>query len=332
MIGDFEIPITVYTDGSKLEAERKLLRQLPIPLAHVSRLASPGSCLVHDALGVPIIVTRNRQGELRAMLNVCRHRGARLLEQEGFCQLRKSFRCHYHGWTYDTDGKLVHVPNEGLFSLLDKETRPLVALPVRERFGSIWVVATPGAQQDFDSFLDPLEEDLAPLNLENHVVFRRATATRHTNWKLVMEAFLDGYHVEHLHKKTVAPYFLDDRSYAERTGPHVRSIVGRTGFSEAVESGQIEEIRDIATPTYVIFPNTIFVIQPGFVSRATAYPIAIDEIYDLIIPAEPQTEKAKAHWELNFELIQNGVFKRASWDSRCGPLRRACRSTGRRRA
>jgi phenylpropionate dioxygenase-like ring-hydroxylating dioxygenase large terminal subunit len=311
VVGDFEIPVTVYTDASKFEAERKLLRQLPIPLAHVSQLASPGSCLVHDALGVPIIVTRNRQGELHAMLNVCRHRGARLLEQEGFCQVRKGFRCHYHGWTYDTDGKLVHVPNEGLFSSLDKETRPLVALPVQERFGLIWVVATPGAQYDFDSFLDPLEDDLAPLGLGSHVVFRRATTTRRTNWKILMEAFLDSYHVEHLHKKTVAPYFLGNRSYTEQAGPHVRSIVGRTGFAEAVESGHVEEIRDIATPTYVIFPSTIFVVQPGFVSRATAYPTAIDEIYwehDLIIPEEPQTEKAKAHWELNFELIQNGVF------------------------
>ncbi|MGB8331686.1 MAG: aromatic ring-hydroxylating dioxygenase subunit alpha [Polyangiales bacterium] len=311
LIGDFRIPVTVYMDQSKFEAERKLLRRLPIPLAHVSQLASPGTCLVHDALGAPIVVTRNRQGDLRAMLNVCRHRGARLLEQEGFCQVRKSFRCHYHGWTYDTDGKLVHVPNEGLFSSLDKDARPLVALPVHERFGLVWVVATPGTEYDFDSFLDPLEEDLAPLSLDSHVVFRRATATRRANWKLVMEAFLDGYHVEHLHKNTVAPFFRDNRSYAERTGPHVRSIVGRTGFSQAVESGEIGEIRDIATPTYVIFPNTIFVVQPGFVSRATAYPTAIGEIrweHDLIIPEEPKTEKARAHWELNFELIQNGVF------------------------
>jgi phenylpropionate dioxygenase-like ring-hydroxylating dioxygenase large terminal subunit len=311
VIGDFQIPVTAYTDETKFRAERNLLRRLPIPLAHVSQLASPGSCLVHDALGVPILVTRNRDGELRAMLNVCRHRGARLLENEGFCKVRKAFRCHYHGWTYDTDGKLVHVPNEALFSSLDKEDHPLVALPIHERFGLIWVVATPGASYDFSAFLDPLEDDLAPLGLESHVVFRRATTTRRTNWKLVMEAFLDGYHVEHLHKHTVAPYFQGNRSYAERTGPHVRSIVGRTGFFEAIAAGRTEDIRDIATPTYVIFPNTIFVVQPGFVSRATAYPTAIDEIYwehDLIIPEEPKTEKARAHWELNYELIQNGVF------------------------
>ena len=127
-----------------------------------------------------------------------------------------------------------------------------------------------------------------------------------------MEAFLDGYHVRHLHKGTVGPYFKDHRSYSELAGPHVRAIVGRGGFRQAVANDSIGDIRDIATPTYVIFPSTIFVAQPGFVSRATAYPTALDEIYwehDLIIPEEPKTEKARAHWELNYELIQNGVFK-----------------------
>jgi hypothetical protein len=62
-------------------------------------------------------------------------------------------------------------------------------------------------------------------------------------------------------------------------GPHVRAIVGRGGFREAVANDSVDDIRDIATPTYVIFPNTIFVAQPGFVSRATAYPTSLDGVY-----------------------------------------------------
>jgi len=311
-LGVFQNPVTAYTDQARLESEQRLLRSLPIPVAHVSQLQSPGSCLVHDALGVPILITRNREGVLRAMLNVCRHRGTRLLEDSGFCKVRKGFHCRYHGWAYDLDGTLSQIPREELFPSLDKSTLNLRSLPVAERFGFIWVVATPAADYDFDAFLDPLEPDLGPLNLENHVVFRRATTTARTNWKIVMEAFLDGYHVRHLHKKTVGPYFEDHRSYSELAGPHVRAIVGRGGFYEASARKAIENIRDVATPTYVIFPNTIFVAQPGFVSRATAYPTSLGEIHwehDLIIPEEPRTEKARAHWELNYELIQNGVFK-----------------------
>jgi phenylpropionate dioxygenase-like ring-hydroxylating dioxygenase large terminal subunit len=311
-LGVFEMPVSAYTDEARLQSERELLRRLPMAVAHVSQLRAGGSCLVHDALGVPIVITRARDGELRAMLNVCRHRGTRLVEEPGFCKVRKGFHCRYHGWTYDLDGRLTQIPREELFPSLDKSTLNLARLPVTERFGFIWVVATPAPDYDFDAFLDSLEPDLGPLNLQNHVVFRRGTTTARTNWKLVMEAFLDGYHVRHLHKKTVGPYFSDHRSYSERAGPHVRAVVGRGGFREAVANGMVEDIRDIATPTYLLFPNTIFVAQPGFVSRASAYPIGLDEIYwehDLIIPEEPTTENARAHWELNYDLIQNGVFQ-----------------------
>jgi phenylpropionate dioxygenase-like ring-hydroxylating dioxygenase large terminal subunit len=311
-LGDFHIPTGVYTDRGRLEEEQRLLRSSPTPVAHVSQLAAPGSCLVHDALGVPILIARGRDGELRGMLNVCRHRGTRLLEEPGFCKVKKGFHCVYHGWTYDLGGCLTHVPREELFPSLDKDALSLTSLPVTERFGFVWVVATPRRDYDFDAFLDPLEPDLAPLGLQNHVVFRRGTTTARSNWKIVMEAFLDGYHVRHLHKKTVGPYFQGHQSYSEQAGPHVRAIVGRGGFKEAIDGDAVDDIRDVATPTYVFFPNTVFVAQPGFVSRATAYPTGIDEIYwehDLIIPEEPQTEKARAHWELNYDLIQNGVFK-----------------------
>lgn len=311
-LGDFQLPTSVYTDAARFEEERALLRRLPMPIAHASQLRAPGSCLIHDALGVPLMVTRDRDGELSAMLNVCRHRGSRLVEDAGFCKVRKGFHCRYHGWRYDMKGTLHEVPRPELFPTLDKAKLSLVSLPVEERFGFVWVVASPQPNYDFKAFLDPLEDDLGPLELEGHVVFRRGTTTARANWKIVMEAFLDGYHVGHLHKNTVGPYFKGHRSYSELTGPHVRAIVGRTGFEEAAAKQNSHDIREIATPTYVIFPNTIFVAQPGFVSRATAYPTGINEVYwehDLIIPEEPSSEKLRAHWELNYELIQNGVFK-----------------------
>jgi Rieske 2Fe-2S family protein len=308
----FQIDTEVYTDTARLEEERQLLRALPMPVAHVSQLAAPGACLVHDALDIPILVSRARDGDLRAMLNVCRHRGTRLIEDAGFCKAKKGFHCVYHGWSYDLEGNLTRVPRQELFPSLDKSALGLISLPVTERFGFVWVVATPSEGYDFDTFLDPLEPDLAPLKLESHVVFRRGTTTARTNWKIALEAFLDGYHVRHLHKNTVGPYFQGHQSYSELAGPHVRAIVGRGGFREAIEGNSVGDIRDIATPTYVFFPNTIFVAQPGFVSRATAYPTGLGELYwehDLIIPEEPKNEKALAHWELNYELIQNGVFK-----------------------
>lgn len=311
---EFQIPVARYTDQEMLEREQALMRRVPIPVAHVSQLRERGACLVHDALGVPLLITRGDGGELTAMLNVCRHRGTRLLETPGLCQLRKTVQCPYHGWTYDLTGRLTHVPNPALFPTLDKAERSLVPVPVAERAGLVWVVATPhhGKEYDFDAFLSPITEELESLALGEHVVFRRVSIRRRCNWKLVVEAFLDGYHVSHLHKKTVAPYFKDMLSYSETTGPHIRSIVGRTGFSEALDvQATSENFRDMVTPTYIFFPSTVFVVQPDFVSRATIYPVSLDEIiweHDLIVPEHPKTEKARAHWELNFNLIQEGVF------------------------
>ncbi len=311
---EFQIPVTRYTDEVMFERERALMRHVPVPVAHVSQLKAPGSCLVHDATGVPILITRDREGDLRGMLNVCRHRGTRLMESPGLCQVKKGFHCPYHGWTYDISGKLTHVPRPELFPTLNKDERALTPIPVAERAGLVWVVATPGTNYDFDAFLSPIESELSWLGLSEHVVYRRVSIKRRTNWKIVVEAFLDGYHVPHLHRKTVAPYFKDMLSYSETAGPHIRSIVGRTGYSEVLRAEKRREnFRDMVTPTYVLFPSTVFVVQPDFVSRATIYPVALDEIvweHDLIIPEEPKTEKARAHWELNFNLIQEGVFSR----------------------
>lgn len=177
----FHIPTGVYTDAARLEQEQRLMRSLPVAVVHVTQLAAPGACLVHDALGVPILITRARDGRLHAMVNVCRHRGTRLIEEPGFCKVRKGFHCVYHGWTYDLSGCLSHVPREELFPSLDKSSLSLTSLPVTERFGFVWVVATPGAGYDFDNFLDPLGPDLGPLGLENHVVFRRGTTTARAN-------------------------------------------------------------------------------------------------------------------------------------------------------
>lgn len=130
---DFQIPTTTYTDELQFQAERRLLRALPMAVAHVSQLQTAGSCLVHDALGVPIMVTRDREGELHAMLNVCRHRGTRLVEESGFCKVRKGFHCRYHGWTYDIEGNLLDVPRQELFPTLDKSEHNLISLPATER-------------------------------------------------------------------------------------------------------------------------------------------------------------------------------------------------------
>ena len=110
-----------------------------IPIASVTELAGPTAFFTHDATGVPILVTRDEDGGVHAMINSCRHRGTRLVpESRGTAT---SFVCPFHGWTYDLRGNLA-VP--GLVRSLPMATRDfgsaLVELPCEVRDGLIWVV------------------------------------------------------------------------------------------------------------------------------------------------------------------------------------------------
>src|SRR5262245_10989481 len=94
----FAVPVHEYPSPERAHEEAEaLFRRFPLLVGHLSQVASSGDCLTHDALGVPILVVRDRNSGVRAFLNVCRHRGTRLvLDRE--CQAKKSLVCPYHNW------------------------------------------------------------------------------------------------------------------------------------------------------------------------------------------------------------------------------------------
>lgn len=93
-------PVTNYTDPEQLDQEiNTLFRNFPIMIDHSSEMAEPGDFITHDGTGVPILVTRGKMGEVKAFLNVCRHRGARLKNES--CGKAATLACPYHSWTYE---------------------------------------------------------------------------------------------------------------------------------------------------------------------------------------------------------------------------------------
>ena len=165
-------PVTNYTDPERLTQEINVLfRRFPIVVGHVEQLAEPGCFITHNTTGVPILVTRDRKGELKAFMNVCRHRGMRVVNEP--CGKAAMFTCPYHSWNYDLDGRLRGMPQPDCFESIDRESLGLVPLPVGERFGLIWVRASAGDEVfDLDAWLAPMSEQLSSLRLENHTIFR----------------------------------------------------------------------------------------------------------------------------------------------------------------
>ena len=112
--------------------------------------------------------------------------------------------CPYHHWTYDTRGRLVAVPMEIGFPDLDRSQRGLVRLPVVERFGLVWVAATPGAEIDLDAYLgEALVAELEHYRFERYHSFKSTTIPAAMNWKLMYDTFLEFYHAYFTHARTL---------------------------------------------------------------------------------------------------------------------------------
>jgi len=150
---------SAYTSPERAAREREVLfRHHPIVAGFSSQIPNPGDYLAEDLAPVPILIVRNTSGQLRAFVNVCRHRGAQLAA--GCGRVAKLFSCPYHGWSYDTDGRLVAIPDDYGFEGLDRTASGLVALPVAEKYGLIFVTPAPGDAIDIDAMLAGLGQDI----------------------------------------------------------------------------------------------------------------------------------------------------------------------------
>jgi phenylpropionate dioxygenase-like ring-hydroxylating dioxygenase large terminal subunit len=304
--------VTRYTDPAILEAERRVLfRGFPLPLAHTSALSRPGDFVTHDLGETPVLAVVDREGERRAFLNVCRHRGTRL--EEAPCGAgKKAFVCPYHAWTYDLGGALLHVPHEEGFAELDRATRGLVPLQLVDRHGFLWIAPSRDATFDLDRFLGPtLADDLASYGLETHHVYRPVVWQKSMNWKLAIDIFLEAYHVKKVHEKSIYPVFFDNVALFERHERHMRNTFPKRSVRELV--GRAREswaLRPHANILYYLFPNTLMLVQPDHVSVFSVFPRGVAscaiESYTLV-PEAPETEKAVRHWDRNIEILHGAV-------------------------
>src|SRR5437763_3714108 len=177
---------------------------------------------------MPILVVRGEAGTLRAFANVCRHRGARVVE--GCGSGKRALSCPYHGWTYDLDGRLVDVPGEEGFPGLSREEHSLRPLRVAEKYGLVWVrpaPAEPEATIDIDAHLGGLAPELASFGFERWNHFETRTLRPRINWKMAVDTSLQAYHLPALHEQTAAPISVGTPRAAARLGPHHRTTAAR---------------------------------------------------------------------------------------------------------
>jgi phenylpropionate dioxygenase-like ring-hydroxylating dioxygenase large terminal subunit len=305
------IDAAVYLDPERFAAERAgVFGRVALPLIPSAALPDAGTALTHDSYGVPILLTRDRAGVVRAHLNVCSHRGARLVDADTPQPLAR-ITCPYHAWTYGLDGALAAVPRAEVFAGLCRADHALTALPVREVGGIVWVGLDPASPPDFASVTGELADEFDAFALADHLLYAERTHRVAANWKLVVDAFLEPYHVPRLHAASVGPFFADSVSVSDRIGPHFRSAVGRSDYAAARANAPLGALRRAITFSYSVFPNAVVVASPDYMNVMTFHPVTHAEtvVRDwMLIPHAPRDADEAAHWQKSWALLDGQVF------------------------
>ncbi len=251
-------------------------------------LAEPGTYRTVQIGRESVLVSRGRRGEINAFLNICRHRGARLCtEPQG--QVKRSFQCPYHAWTYGLDGKLIAAPNLTDMPDVDRGELGLHHLAVREWLGYAWVCLANEPPSFEDTVIADITERLGGTDeIEAYDIASLSLGTRITydvraNWKQIIENFMECYHCATIHPELteVLPEFADGFAaqyyvgHGAEFGDEVQgfTVDGSQGLDRLPGVGEHQDRRYYAM---TVKPQVFINLVPDHVIFHRMFPLAAD--------------------------------------------------------
>ena len=262
-------PVANYRSQERLAAEiERILRRSPAPFCPSAALPEAGSYVAREAAGTPIVAVRGSDGTVRAFRNACRHRGMQVASGAGCA---RALVCRYHGWTYNLEGRLRHIPHEEGFPGFDKAAHPLVPVIASERLGLVFVT------QDSPALDDDSLGGLARLIAPDQRLFATAEREFEVNWKILLEGFIEGYHIKSTHPESFLPYGFDNLNVIDLFGRHSRVTYPFQRIKKLAKvPAQERRVEGLLTYVYHLFPNVLITVLSRHTNVVILEPLAID--------------------------------------------------------
>ena len=283
------LPGKYYTDPDIFAAEQeRIFESLWFCAVRSSELAGPGDFRTVQVGSESVLISRARDGSLRAFLNICRHRGARLCTDESG-SVKRAFQCPYHAWTYGLDGKLIAAPNLTSMPDIDRVEYGLRPVHLREWLGYAWVNLAGEPPSFADSVIAAATERLGSADAIDHyevdelTVGKRITYDVNANWKLIIENFMECYHYATIHPELteVLPEFADGYAaqyyvgHGAEFGADINgfTVDGRPGFGKIPG---VTEDQDRRYYAITVKPQVFINLVPDHVILHRMFPLAAD--------------------------------------------------------
>ena len=294
-----ELASTLIADAYRSEAyfaeERdQLFGHAWVTVGSASEVAEPAQAIVRDVAGRSVIITRNNEGELRAFLNVCRHRGSRLVGED--CTLRAGrIRCPYHAWAYDLDGHCIGTPlfegsdipedmraafDMGDVKAFDRADYPLFEVSVAE-WGPLILVSLDPEPIPLSEWLGDLPDRLAGYEVASWELQAAKNYDIGANWKLVAENFMEYYHLPWVHPELAKVSRIQDHYRYQGpgmyTGMTTTPISGDNPAWLALPPHSAVTGADLRAGRFMLlFPNATLSVLPNHMFVMILDPIAAD--------------------------------------------------------